>query len=313
MKTIFVVFALIASAFAVINPIYGEWEKWKHEFKPTYLTNEEHNQRFHIFAQNKRKVLELNKIYGNIPNGPRFALNQFADLTSEEFIKMLGNSTSRAFASPYQNSNKDYPAKLDWREKGVVPPVREQGSGSVWPFVSVDNMESVYTIAKGCKLPSLSVQQLLDCDSEANVEGALSYAVKNGMENDNDYPYTATVGTCKYDSSRAAYRFSKYFQVSPSDTAMVAALNDVGPVAVTVDATKWQFYSGGIFNLDCGHEFNHNALVVGYDSAIVSGKEVLYWIIKNSWGPMWGEKGYIRLIRGQDECGVNDYAYTIVA
>jgi len=316
MKTFVVVLALVASAFALINPIYEEWEKWKVLYKPQYLTNEEHDKRFHIFAENKHKVLELNRIYASDPNGPRFALNQFADLTSEEFSSLLGKASSNSGPSLAENSNKDYPKKLDWREQGAVSPVRDQGAGAVWPYVSTDNMGSVYKIAKGGKLPSLSNQQLIDCDTDANVPGALNYAVRNGMLSDSDYPYTGTTGTCKYNPNQTTatvYHFSKYFQVGANDQAMVAALNDVGPVAVTVDATKWQFYSTGVFNIDCGNQLNHNALVVGYDSITIGGKEVLYWIIKNSWGTMWGENGYIRLIRGQDECGVNDYAFTIVA
>jgi len=314
MKAFLIGFALIVSAFALVNPIYGEWEKWKTEYNPKYPSNAEHNKRFHIFAQNRHKVLELNRLYGSDPNGPRFALNKFADLTSEEFLQLLNKSNPNT-AATFVKSNKDYPKKLDWREKGAVGPVMDQSSFGVWPFVSTDNMDSVYMIKNGGKLPSLSAQQLIDCDTDATVPGALNYAVRNGMTTTDAYPFSGQTGTCQYDPQTMTpiYRFSKFFQVSSKDDDMVAALNDVGPLIVTVDAEKWQFYSGGIFNLDCGTSLNHNALVVGYDSITVSGKEVLFWIIKNYWGSSWGEDGYIRLIRGQDECGVNDYVYTIVA
>ena len=85
MKVFFVLCVLAVSAFALINPIYGEWERWKKEYKREYLSDDEHDERFHIFARNKRTVLQLNKKFANVPDGPRFALNQFADLTSEEF------------------------------------------------------------------------------------------------------------------------------------------------------------------------------------------------------------------------------------
>jgi len=315
MKTFLIGFALIVSAFALVNPIYGEWEKWKMEYNPKYPSNAEHNKRFRIFAQNRHKVLELNRLYGSDPNGPRFALNKFADLSSDEFLKVLNKGDSVDAVPFVRSSNKDYPKKLDWREKGAVGPVRDQGADPVWPYVSTDNMDSVYMIANGGKLPSLSVQQLLDCDQDPTVPGALDYAVRNGMTTDDVYPYTGVSGTCKYNpqTTTPIYRFSKSIKVSTKDDDIVAALNDIGPLIVTVDAEKWQFYSGGIFNLDCGTQLNHNALLVGYDSVTVSGKEVLFWIIKNSWGQMWGESGYIRLIRGQDECGVNDAVYTIVA
>ena len=88
MKSLLVACVLVASAFALVNPIYKEWENWKNEYNPRYASNEEHEKRFQIFCENKHKVLELNEMYAADPNGPRFGLNQFADLTSEEFADM---------------------------------------------------------------------------------------------------------------------------------------------------------------------------------------------------------------------------------
>jgi len=330
MKGIIVVFALIVSAFAVINPIYNEWEKWKSEYNPHYLSNEEHDKRFQIFAENKQKVLELNRKYANEPDGPRFGLNQFADLTSDEFANLylhqIPSDIPRGYA--FHASEKDYPKKKDWREEGAVNPVKSQDSCSCWPYSATSVMESVYKIANG-KLPLLSIQQLIDCDKECMmfkgqlrcdngcvsglVPNAFNYAVRNGMTTNSEYP-PGTSGTCKFNNhTGSVYHFKKWFFVGSEESQMVAALNDVGPLAVGVDATAWQLYTGGIFNLECGTTMNHFAVIVGYDSSIIDKKEVKYWIIENSWGKIWGEKGYIRLARGMNECAVNDFVSTIVA
>jgi len=335
MKAAIVCFALVASALAVVNPIYAEWEKWKNEYKPNYLTNEEHDRRFNVFAENKHKVLELNKKYADDVNGPRFALNKFADLTSEEFASMylhaIPSDTPRSEPLPASvYSRKDYPKKKDWRDEGAVNPVKDQGMCSCWPFSAAGNMEGVYKAAHG-ELPVVSMQQLIDCDHDCMIyhgvqrcndgcetglmPNAMSYAVREGMTSEKAYPYTGANGTCKYDPKTMTpiYHFSKWFQVNSNEDDMVAALNDVGPLSVGVDATEWQLYSGGIFNAKCGTMMNHGVVLVGYDSVTVSGKEVQFWILKNSWGSIWGENGYIRLVRGCDECGVNDFVNTVVA
>jgi len=98
--------------------------------------------------------------------------------------------------------------------------------------------------------------------------------------------------------------------IDDNEDAMVAALNTNGPLSVALDATYWSFYSGGIYDSSCSStRMNHGVLLVGYGEE----KDVKYWIIKNSWGESWGEKGYIRLIRGKNKCGVNNFVCTIVA
>ena len=85
MKEAFFVLILVSSAFAVISPIYREWDEWKRQYKPNYVSNAEEEKRMKIFAQNRRTVLKLNKQYEDDPGELRFALNRFADLIDEEF------------------------------------------------------------------------------------------------------------------------------------------------------------------------------------------------------------------------------------
>jgi len=316
MKSVVVVLALVASALALVNPIYKEWEDWKRQYNPRYASNEEHSKRFEIFAKNKRQVLELNKMYADKPDGARFALNQYADLTNEEFVQMYLSPVSRDMThlDQLQVSKDDYPDKKDWRKEGAVNGVTDQDSCGSPSDASLGNMEGVYKVANG-ELPVLSRQQLYECNNgchNPSIPDTLAYAVRQGMNSKADYPDSGMIGTCKFSSTHV-YGFSRYFQIPPNEDGLVAALNKQGPIVAGVDASQWQFYTGGIFDGNCTKKINHAVLIVGYDSIVVSGQEEKYWIIRNSWGKVWGENGYIRLIRDQDECGVNDFVFTIVA
>jgi len=130
------------------------------------------------------------------------------------------------------------------------------------------------------------------------------------MVSESDYPYVGVDQTCKLDQSDIKYHFSSWTFIDDNEDAMVAALNDKGPLSVALDATYWSFYSGGIYDSSCSSErMNHGVLLVGYGSENGTG----YWIIKNSWADDWGEKGYLRLIRGKNKCGVNNFVCTIAA
>jgi hypothetical protein len=69
------------------------------------------------------------------------------------------------------------------------------------------------------------------------------------------------------------------------------------PISVSVEASLWQNYKSGVLT-GCGTDANHAALVTGATEE--------YWRVKNSWGTFWGEKGYIRLARG-NTCGICDH------
>jgi len=129
---------------------------------------------------------------------------------------------------------------------------------------------------------------------------AFTYAEKNMMEKEAEYPYTARDGTCHNAGGFA--EVSTFTDVAVNDpTALMQAVAK-GPVSVAIDAAglAMQLYFGGIISHFCGTSLDHGVLVVGYGT---NDKKVDYWILKNSWGAGWGEKGYFRVKRDMTKTG----------
>jgi len=145
------------------------------------------------------------------------------------------------------------------------------------------------------------------------MDQGFQYIITNqGITTEAAYPYTAADGTCNTAVTAAATLSSFQDVTAGSETALLAAVN-IGPVSVAIEADQqcFQFYSGGVLSdPSCGMQLDHGVLVVGYGTDPSAGN---YWIVKNSWGASWGEAGYIRLIRGQNECGIaQEPSYPIV-
>ncbi|NXO14535.1 CATS protein, partial [Oriolus oriolus] len=212
----------------------------------------------------------------------------------------------------------DIPEALDWRDKGCVTPVKNQGAcGSCWAFSAVGALEAQVKLKTG-NLVSLSAQNLVDCSGMYGNKGcaggfmteAFQYIIDNGgIESEESYPYTAQNGTCHYNASARAASCSGFLQLPEGDEgALRDAVATVGPVAVAIDATRPSFflYHSGVYDdPQCSQKVNHGVLVVGYGS--LDNKE--YWLVKNSWGVHFGDAGYIRMIRNaSNRCGIASYA-----
>jgi hypothetical protein len=326
MKAVFVAVAiLVCGAFAA--DVYEQFIDWTIEHGKVYNNAQEHVSRYNAFKSNYALVRHLNR-----QGKGTFTLNKFADLTQEEFAAkylrvMPVGQISRRNTFPY-NRFAAYPDEKNWVDDGAVTEVKDQANcGSCWAFSATGSMEGAWFVAHK-ELPLISEQQLVDCEQDCMefpgttqqvcdegcngglMPNAFTYAIRVGMVSESAYPYVGVDQTCKLDESKIKYHFSKWFFVDDNEDAMVAALNENGPLSVGVDATYWSFYSGGIYDTSCSSErMNHGVLLVGY------GEEngTKYWIVKNSWAASWGEKGFIRLIRGKNKCGINNFVCTIVA
>ena len=304
MKAIF--FVLFAVALSV-NLRNSEFTSFMSQYGKSYAAPEEARYRLRVFNDNLKKIEEHNA--KNLPW--TLGVNKFADVSAEEFAyKFCGCAKD-----PKTRGNRqvtlvgDVPARVDWREKGAVTPVKNQAScGSCWAFSATGSMEGRNFIANG-KLVSLSEQQLVDCDHQSAGCGgglmttAFEYAMKKGMCTEEEYPYHAMDEDCKDDKCTPVVFPKGYEEVPMLDGAALKQAVSQGPVSVAVEADSivFQLYTGGVIDSTaCGTSLNHGVLAVGY------AKE--YIIVKNSWGAAWGDKGYIKIAhrdQGEGICGIN--------
>jgi len=318
-------------AFAALDEedvsVQRHWSNYKISFAKVYATQEEHDRRFEVFRAN-------HKFIENFPTNRGFTVghNEFSDLTNEEFraryngmnISRIPHATSR-FSSRFSVKTRA-PASVDWRTKGAVTGVKNQGQcGSCWSFSATGSMEGAWFIKQG-SLVSLSEQNLVDCSTAQGNEGcngglmdqAFQYVISNnGIDTEASYPYTATgPNTCEYNPQNKGATISNFHDIpSGSESALLTAVWQVGPTSVAIDASQqsFQFYSGGVYNEPAcsSTQLDHGVLAIGYG---MYQSSTAYWLVKNSWGTSWGLNGYIMMSRDlNNQCGIATAAsYPIV-
>jgi len=293
----------------------GEFASYVKTYGKSYDKNEM-VERFAVFADN----LDLINKHNAQGATWKMAVNEFADLTWEEFkVGRFGYNAQAKRINPRSAVNAaglfTIPTSVDWTTKDAVTAVKNQGQcGSCWAFSTTGSTEGSVAIKTG-KLNSLSEQQLVDCSTSYGNMGcngglmdyAFEYIIGNGgICSEEAYPYTGADGTCKSSSCQSVSSIASYQDVSQeSEQALMAAVAQQ-PVSVAIEADQsgFQFYSSGVFGGACGTSLDHGVLVVGYGTD--SGKD--YWKVKNSWGASWGSQGYILIERGLQspygECGI---------
>ncbi|XP_074294701.1 vignain-like [Silene latifolia] len=286
----------------------------------------EKQKRFNVFKENVKYIHEVNQM----DKPYKLKLNQFSDLTIHEFRtsyagskilhhKMLNGPRNSTGSFKYANVD-NVPESIDWREKGAVTHMKRQGNcSSCWAFATVATVEGINQI-RGGKLVALSEQELVDCDTSQNqgcVGGFMDWAFefimeKGGITTEENYPYTGTAGTCnKAKMNSPAVSIDGYENMPDCDESLLLKAVANQPVIVAIDggSEDMQHYSEGVYTGECGRELNHAVTVVGYGATVDGTK---YWIVKNSWGEDWGEKGYIRMQRDisakEGQCGLAMYA-----
>ncbi|KAJ4827930.1 hypothetical protein Tsubulata_132090 [Turnera subulata] len=288
-------------------------EMWMAKYGRVYKDTAEKERRFNTFKENVEYIESFNRA-GIKPY--KLDVNEFADLTNEEFQESRNGYrfkplvTSSSFK--YENVTA-VPSNMDWRTKGAVTPIKDQGQcGCCWAFSAVAAMEGITKLSTG-KLISLSEQELVDCDTSGEDQGcngglmddAFEFIIKNkGLTTESNYPYDATDGSCKKAKSGShAAQISGYEDVPANNEAALMKAVANQPVSVAIDAGGSDFH--GVFTGECGTDLDHGVTAVGYGT---SDDGTQYWLVKNSWGSSWGENGYIRMQRDIDAkeglCGI---------
>jgi len=320
MKVAFSVILLVGVCNAR-NLFTEEWEMWKRFHGRTYQPLEE-MKRQAIWHENLAIVTKHNLEYDQGLHTHTLGMNKFADMTIEEFKEVVLMPTERGPRAHICNSTfvqKENVLKkhVDWVKKGYVTPIKDQGHcGSCWSFSTTGSTEG-QNFAKTGKLVSLSEQNLIDCskaEGDLGCHGGLmdfgfEYILKNGgIDTEASYPYTAKDGpTCKYDPKNKGASITGCVDVAHQDEgALAEAVAKIGPISVAIDAghSSFQLYKEGIYSeKNCSSiRLDHGVLAVGYGEAESGGE---YWIIKNSWGTVWGMEGYMHMARNmKNMCGV---------
>ncbi|KAK3432985.1 hypothetical protein EUGRSUZ_D00502 [Eucalyptus grandis] len=284
-------------------------EEWMAIHGRVYKDAVEKAKRYEIFKENIKRINAFNN---GKDVGYKMAVNKFADLTNEEFrasytgykrrpTRVLSSGEKKPFK--YANFTA-IPAALDWRTKKAVTPVKDQGNcGSCWAFSAVAAMEGI-TMIKKRKLVPLSVQELVDCDDNDDgcigglMDSAFEFIVSNGgLTTEANYPYQENKGTCntaKAANPAASITGYKDVPANNEKALLQAVANQPVSVAIEGGGFDFQFYSTGVFTGSCGTDIDHAVTAVGYGKTSGSGG-TKYWLMKNSWGTGWGEKGYMRI------------------
>ncbi|XP_076888222.1 vanillin synthase-like [Bidens hawaiensis] len=290
--------------------------RFVHSYGKKYQTSDEMKRRYSIFVQS----LETITSHNNKGLSYTLGINEFADMTWEEFSKSKLGASQNCSATKKGNhklTDDILPLTQDWREAGIVSPVKTQGScGACWTFSTTGALEAAYAQAYG-KPVNLSEQQLLDCAGDYNNFGckgglpsqAYEYIMYNGgLDTEEAYPYIGEDDRdCEYSQEKAAVQVVNVVNITEgSEDELKHAVGVVRPVSVAFQVVPpFGLYSGGVFTSDVCHngsmDVNHAVVAVGY--GVENG--VPYWLMKNSWGTKWGLNGYFKMEMGKNMCGMS--------
>lgn len=317
------------------------WESFKLEHGKSYDSPQVELLRKVIFAQNLQKIAEFNSQEKEAAQYFELAPNALADLSDLEIKQRNGykkTSTDQSQGHQLRNtpeaelflrklldsvSDSELPAEVDWRQvPNRVTEVKDQGQcGSCWAFASTGALEGqekaqLLGASANASLVELSEQNLVDCvKADAGCGGGLMsdafdyIKAEGGIEDERSYPYEARTRECRFNKAKSVMFDAGHAMLPPGDEqALKKAVATFGPVAVAIDASSlwFSFYRHGVYvNRLCKNKENqldHGVLVVGYGTDPKKGD---YWLVKNSWGKRWGEKGYIRMARNRrNQCGI---------
>ncbi|XP_069805739.1 cathepsin S-like [Dendropsophus ebraccatus] len=301
----------------------GHWHLWAKTHEKRYNNKEDELGRRIIWEDNLKFIMVHNLEYSLGLHSYEVGMNHLGDMSSEEVLAtMTGFRHVDISQTNDTNLSEDVlkskvPESIDWRTQGCVTDVKDQGRCSCsWAFSSVGSLECQLKVRKG-KLTTLSAQNLVDCSSSYGNNGcaggflvaAYRYMIDNGIEPEGTYPFEGQDGTCHFSTTRKATSITSY-KILPygDENELKQVVGKLGPVSVAIDAGRRSFYlykNGVYYDPQCSNsQPNHAVLVIGYGAE--DGVE--YWLVKNSWGPSFGDEGYIKIARNHyNHCGIANF------
>ena len=291
--------------------------------------------RMDIFRKNIEMINQHNLEYTVGLQTFELASNFFTDLTLDEIKQHLNIRPMKR--SDFQRQMVTLDAKLsarnrtekkefnilksttsvDWRKSGKVAPIQDQlDCGSCWAFASVSAIESLIAIKSNKPLIKLSEQNVIDCATSPLYYGfgcnggdsgeAMRYIVEHGIVTSAEYPYDARQHGCPVTQlmlRRRTFIADYDVLVNKGENVLINRVS-IQPIGVAIETTlKFFHYSRGIYSdpTCTGETVDHGVNVVGYDNDAL--------IVRNTWGSDWGENGYIRMKRGDNTCGINNFLF----
>lgn len=277
--------------------------------------------RVELFHQRRQEVNRHNRQPGALWVA---AVNKFSDHTDAELRARLGHRSARrmGLAAPQPPvallepafAERELAQSMDWRQRlNTSLRLIDQGAcGSCWAVAAIGALEMHAELVNISK--PLSYQELVDCSPNkehcggtggckgSTAELAFAYIKDHGISESHAYD-----GKCANESS-PILGIGGFIRLETNKLApLLRVVAEKGPVVVSTDAASWFSYSSGVFDA-CWADatINHAVVVMGYGADSQLNKD--YWLIRNSWGPDWGENGFIRLLRHSDEhsyCGTD--------
>ncbi|XP_064398726.1 digestive cysteine proteinase 1-like [Halichondria panicea] len=310
----------------------SDFEEFKGHHSRKYESEGEEVKRKTHFRHNHRYIHSMNR--RDLPY--KLGVNHLTDLADGEISRMRGyrHTPNSPRGTLYKPSISDVPQNYNWRLRGAVTPVKEQGlCGSCWSFGTTGTLEGSQFIKNGMKnLKAFSEQSLIDCSwgygnngcNGGESERAYKWIIENGcIPTEESYgggKFLMQDGFCKVNESECGARISMYVNTAPgNETSLMMAIAERGPISVAIDAShkSFNFYSHGVYyEPACGNgvdNLDHQVLAVGYGTLTPGDPDSDYWYIKNSWSTHWGNDGYVLMSRKNNNCGVTtDASFAIL-